>query len=77
MGLVIMRVCVNIDDSCVVFEAFWADYNEENKCVDFFTLDDDLVQVKMSVREWSLENGILLNKGYINLCHYNAIYENE
>ena len=67
-----MRIRVNVDDCFIIFEAFYAEYDEEMNGVLFFTLDNDQLWVKINSFDWSVKSGLLLECGYLDLTCYTA-----
>lgn len=67
-----MRIRLNLDDCLTIFEAFYAEYDEEMNGVLFFTLDNDQIWVKINSFDWSVKSALLLECGYLDLTCYTA-----
>ena len=69
-----MRIRITLDGYVTMFNAFFAEYDEDYYGVLFFTLDDDRLLVMMTLNEWAMNSCFLLENGYVDLIKYSAIF---
>ena len=67
-----MRIRIKLDGYLTIIDTFFAEYDEDVYGVYFYTLDNDDICVMMSLIDWSVNSGLLLENGYVDLIKYPA-----